>query len=82
MAAARVMMRPTRQSRSIGGALRDVVFDQHYFDLRHLARTENFVILQVRVEHVARIAIHDALFEERIRNALQDAAVDLTDHTG
>ena len=60
--------------------MRDVVLDQHHFDLRYLARAQDLVVLEIRIQHVAAIAIHDALLEQRIGDALQDAAIDLADH--
>ncbi len=63
----------------IGRALRDVVFDQDDLDLRHFARAEDLVVLEIGVQHVASVPVHDALLEEGVRDALEDAAVDLAD---
>ena len=66
---------------SIGRALRNVILDQDNLDLRDLARAENLVVFKICVQHVTGIAVHNALLEESIRDALQDAAVDLADDT-
>ena len=66
-------------SGGIGRALRYVVLDEHDFDFGCLARSEYLVALEVGIHHGALAAIHDALFEERIGDALNDSAVDLVD---
>jgi hypothetical protein len=51
------------------------------FDLGDFTGTEDLVVFEIRVQHVAGVAVHNPLLEERVGDALQDAAVDLADDT-
>ena len=51
-------------------------------NLRRFARAEDFIVFQVGIQHVAGLAIHNSLFEQRVGDSLLDTAVDLADDAG
>src|SRR5436853_2087905 len=65
----------------VSGATRDVMLDKVRLDLRSLLAAGDLVLLQVWVDHDAGVAIEFAVFKQRERHALDDAAIDLAFET-